>query len=187
MAGVVKSIPEDKLEEFAVLIRARNAKFEVILRLGVETGLRVSDMLKLRVRQFKRHLSVYEGKTGKKKECQLSDELLALGIEYIKAHRLAPADALFYSARHRKFKAVSRIRVYQVFRATAKELGLTNIGPHSTRKTYAKRVLKETGSIKAVQHALNHKYLDTTLHYLFDLDQMAAGVQTKERIADEGH
>lgn len=172
MAGVVKSIPEDKLDEFAARIRAVNAKYEVILRLGVETGLRVSDMLKMRVRQFKPHLNVYESKTGKRKECVLPDELLALGNEYIKAHRLGLADALFYSAPHMKHKPLSRVRVYQVFKAAGEALGLPSIGPHSTRKTYARQLLKKTGSIKAVQKALNHKYFDTTLHYLFDFETL---------------
>jgi integrase len=172
MGHSVKSIPDDKLESFGAHLRAVHFKFYVLLRLGLETGLRVSDLLRLRTAQISACMRVLESKTKKTKECRLTDELLALISDYITEHQLTGRDALFFSAPHAKHKSLSRVRVYQVFKAAAYALDMVSIGPHSMRKSFAKKVWRETKSVRAVKDALGHKYLDTTLHYLMDFTNL---------------
>jgi integrase len=74
------------------------------MHFGIATGLRVSDILSVRVRAFKKRMSVIESKTGKKRKIELSDEVLNIGQAYIDAHQLKPSDALFYSTKHSKQK-----------------------------------------------------------------------------------
>jgi integrase len=169
MAGCVKAIPEEKLDEFAKRLRAVHAKYYVLLRFGIETGLRVSDMLRLRVRHFSACMRVYESKTKKTKECQLSTELLTEIENYIAENRLSKSDSLFFSVNWLKVKSLSRVRVTQVFAATASEMGLKSIGAHSMRKNYAQNVWRVTRSSRAVKEALGHERIETTMHYLMDM------------------
>lgn len=169
MGAYVKSIPPDKLEEFAKALQAVDAKYELLLRFGIETGLRVSDCLALRVGEFKKRMSLFERKTNKRREVTISDKLLELGQKHIKTHQLRPTDALFFSLPSRRWKPLSRVQAWSVFRRMAAEIGLESVGPHSMRKMYAMNVLQETGDLKAVQYALAHKHTETTLRYLLDI------------------
>jgi integrase len=172
MGSSVKAIPRDKIERLIMLLYAVHAKYGVLLRLGIETGIRISDLLQLRVGHFKACMRVQESKTKKIKECRLSDELVQEIQEYIKEQRLTDADALFYSTEHLKNKPLTRVRVWQVFKAVSDEMKLDAVRPHSMRKTFAEAVMGETGSILAVQHALGHKNIETTMRYLFDFKQL---------------
>jgi integrase len=148
---------------------AVHAKYGVLLRFGIETGLRVSDMLRLRVRHFSACMRVHESKTKKIKECLLSDGLVGEIQEYIKAHHLGKGDALFYSVEWLRVKPLTRVRVTQVFAEVAASMGLTSIGAHSMRKNYARRIWSETKSSRAVKLALGHERIETTMHYLMDM------------------
>jgi integrase len=172
MGAYVKSIPKDKIKEFADGLAAVNVKYELLWRFGVTTGLRISDILGLRVRQFKKRMSVIESKTGKKRVLELPEELINIGQSYIKAHQLKSGDALFYSTEHSKQKAISRVQVYNVFRRVAATLRIDDVGTHSMRKTFAVNLMQETNSIQEVQKALGHKHVETTLRYLFNFEKL---------------
>ena len=172
MGSYVKSIPPDKLEEFATALAAVHVKYELLLRFGIETGYRVSDCLKMRAGRFSKRLRLFESKTSKFREVEISDELLAHGHNYIEEQRLSHSDALFFSARHRKYKPLSRAQVWVVFSRVAASLGISNIGAHSMRKAFAMNLMQETNSIHEVQKALGHKHVETTLRYLFNFEKL---------------
>jgi integrase len=153
----------------------------LLLEIGLATGLRVSDLLRLRVRQFGANMRVHESKTKKYKECQLPDKLVQKVEDYIKAHGLLPAHALFHTAHH-KDRPYSRIRAYQVFTDAAEKIGLDGIGPHSMRKTYALDVLADNaGDVYAVKRALGHTSLSVTLRYLYSADTLQRMAELMEK------
>ena len=178
LGNYVKAIPGEKLSELEKGLFAVGAKYAFILRFGIETGLRVSDCLSMRVRSFSKRMNVFERKTGKYREIEISERLFDFGLAYIAAHELKPSDALFPTTIYRKWQPLTRQRVWGVFRKVADEIGLEEIGPHSMRKTYAMNVLRETGDIKAVQRALMHTNVDTTMRYLLDLRSFLELVKT---------
>jgi site-specific recombinase XerD len=82
------------------------------------------------------------------------------------SNRLLKGDYLIFSQPWKKDKALSRVQAWRIIARMAKLAGLERIGTHSMRKTFATELFNATGSFEAVQGALNHKYLSTTISYL---------------------
>lgn len=159
--------PDDTFtENYLRELSAKDRKYEILVRLGLETGLRVSDILRLKVKDIKSVMKVKEMKTKKIKNINLSESLLAQTKNYCVSRNLNKNDFVIASARYRRDKPLSRVQAYRVLSSVASKMGVTNVAPHSMRKTYAVNLLRESGSIESVQRALNHKYPDTTIGYL---------------------
>jgi integrase len=135
----------------------RGRMYGVLYYLGMETGLRIGDLLALSRPLMGAAHSVREQKTGKSKRFLLSPVLVAMLHDYQMRLGASPDRRLF---------PVSRQTVHKHFKAASAEIGLTDIGPHSMRKSYAWNVLTLTHSFNCVKIALNHKFLSTTMFYI---------------------
>jgi len=102
--------------------------YGVLYYFGVASGLRIGDILGVRVRDIQIDMKVLESKTCKFKEFRLDDQVYELIRNYISVKELDYADRLF---------PVTRQTVLRHFRRAAEALGLKDIGTHSMRKTYA--------------------------------------------------
>jgi integrase len=165
-------IPDDTLEAIKELMRARGKRYDILLRFGIETGLRISDILNIKIRQIKRTMDIMQIKTKTKKHCQISAELWRDIWQYKVALRLSEGDYLFHSTNTVKDRPLTRVQVYRVFRAIRDALDIKEFGPHSMRKTYARNLYRETKDIKAVQAAMGHKYVETTMRYFIDFSKL---------------
>lgn len=127
--------------------------------ISLETGLRISDVLALKTKGFKRRMRVKESKTGKVRTVTMPDALFRLaqaqaGETYVFPGRLDPA-------KHR-----TRQAVYSDLVGVAKRLKLTaHVTPHSMRKAYAVHAYRRLGDLRAVQRLLGHKDIATTMIY----------------------
>ena len=162
---------ESDIEHIAKSLQTRHPRFRLMWLAGIETGLRVSDLLSLQVYQFKPDgsFSLTEGKTRKQKSCQLSSELWKEIKDFIKNHKLSGGHHLFFSSAKNKYKPISRQWATRIIAEDAKLGGLRCIGAHSMRKIHACKLYLSSGSLNAVQAELNHAYPSTTLIYLADL------------------
>lgn len=141
---------------FAVLM-PENA---LVLRVALETGLRIGDVLAIRTAQIaKQRFTVHEQKTGKSKRVYLSRPLWD-------ALRASAGRYYVFEGRNDPKKHRTRQAVYNDLKRAAKAFRLPqNVSPHSLRKLYAKTLLDETGDLELVQRALNHDRIQTTLIY----------------------
>jgi integrase len=148
-------------------------RYGVLWLLGIESGLRVGDMLSLRVSDIlpstKYWLEVVESKTGKTRKIEISSSLREDINNLVHTYDLAPTDFLFFSTRKNKGKAVSRQWVHRIIARNASNFALEGIGTHSARRIYACNLYRVTGSLQRVQEAMGHKCVSTTLIYLLDL------------------
>lgn len=131
------------------------------LRLALETGLRIDDVLKVKKVDIKgRTIRGIAEKTNKpfKKVISkdLADRLETIsGKEYVFEHRLR-------TDKHR-----TRQTVWKDIKKAQKLLHIDgNLAPHSTRKTYAVEKFKESG-ISVTQKELQHDRMSTTMLYCF--------------------
>lgn len=131
------------------------------LRISLETGLRIDDVLSLRAEQLKgRTLRGVAEKTGKPYKKAISADL---------ARRLCSLNRQGYIFPHRTKKNAHRTRqaVWANMKKAARLLGVElNAAPHSARKTYAVELLNDKG-IDAVQKELQHDRISTTMLYAF--------------------
>ena len=164
--NAVKAIPDGKLVEYVKNLCRVDEKYAMCFNIGYSTGLRISDILSLRVKNVKKRIKVREMKTKKVKNVKLHKVLRKTIKEYVKDKKLKNNHALIPSNEREKCKPISRVQVHNIFRRTGLKMGLELISTHSMRKTYAEKIYAETGQISAVKKALNHEREKTTLRYL---------------------
>ena len=134
----------------------------LVLRLSLETGLRVGDCLKVKCEDISgRTLKFTAEKTDKPGKKILSAALVkelirnGNGKGYCFKHRTEPN-------RHR-----TRQTVWADVKKAAERAGIAgHISPHSARKTYGVKIFHDKG-MNAAQAELQHDRLDTTMLYVF--------------------
>ncbi len=132
------------------------------LRVALETGLRINDVLQLRWDDFKRDgkFTYIAQKTGKKGTKTISKEL------YKRLFARRTGQTYLFPGRKRG-RHRTRQAVWKDIKKAAAALGVSgNASPHSTRKTYAVGVRRREG-VAAVQRELQHDRMDTTMLYAF--------------------
>ena len=143
-----------------------------IFRISFETGLRIGDILKLRVYDVQHNpMTIYETKSKRNRLIGISDELhehLKRKYKYRWSFGFDNALTLIFRGNRGTGKAINRSTYYRRLKRASEALKI-NFSAHSGRKLFAKNIFEITNSVPAVQEALNHKYITTTATYL-DID-----------------
>lgn len=136
------------------------------MRLCMETGLRVGDVLAIRRDKLAQRMIVYESKTGKSRRVYIGRALLA---DLNAMERNGPW--LFPGRDPEKHR--TRQAVFCDLRRAAKACRLPmHLTPHSARKLYAVEQFRRCGDLERVQRLLNHSDSAVTLLYVM-ADQLA--------------
>jgi integrase/recombinase XerD len=154
----------------------------VLLRLAIETGLRVSELTGLRCEDvvLGRGAHVRCRGKGRKERCTpLHPETGRLLQAWLRERRGAPHDALFPSRRGRPLSrdAVERLVTKHAGKAAEQcpSLGSKRVSPHVLRHTAAVTLLQAGVDRSVIALWLGHEQVETTQMYL------AADLQMKER------
>jgi integrase len=143
-----------------------------IFWISYETGLRIGDILKLRFADIRDNpLNIYETKSKRVRQIEISEELhrhLNQKFKYRFYFPFGNSLSLCFQSLRKPQKAINRSTYYRRLKKASKALKI-NFSAHSGRKLYAQNIFEQTGSVPAVQNALNHKYITTTATYL-DID-----------------
>ena len=140
-----------------------NAQLAMILQTEAVSGMRISDVLNLRldsiVKDGKQYrLDVIEQKTKKARTFTVSKELYTALREYALNHSIKRTEALF---------TVGERSVQKQIGIVAGHLGLANISTHSFRKCFAKNAYEVSGyNIELVRQLLQHASTVTTQRYI---------------------
>ena len=137
----------------------------LLFDIGINTGLRISDILKLKVKDVKnkKHLTLIETKTKKIKKILLMNELKNNIEDYIKDKS---TDAYLFPSRWSN-KPITRIQAYRIINLACKDLKIKeNVGTHTLRKTFGYHFYKKTKDIALLQNILNHSSPKITLRYI---------------------
>ncbi len=150
-----------KVERF---FRKRSFRDLVLFDFGINSGLRVSDLLNLDVCDVKNkdYVSIRELKTGKYKQFPLNRKMKKLLYRYTR-HKFNQ-EPLFQS---RWGKRLDRTYVYRSLTRACKEVGITyKVGTHTMRKTFGYHHYQMFKDIAILQKIFNHKSPETTLRYI---------------------
>ncbi|WP_016991701.1 site-specific integrase [Lysinibacillus boronitolerans] len=156
----------DLIKEIAQFLKEKNERDYVLFAIGIYTGLRIADMLKLKVADVKdkTHIEIHEGKTKKLKRIKLSPDLNRILKGYIAGKE--DKEYLFKS-RQGNGGPISRERAYAILKEAANEFRLKNIGCHSMRKTFGYFMYESTGhDVALLQELFNHSSPEITLRYI---------------------
>jgi len=134
--------------------------------MGINSGLRISDMLKLKVIDVKdkTHITINEKKTGKLKRFKINISLQGEISEYI--WNKNDYDYLFPSKKSVGKEPIKRVQAYYILNQAARQLGLHEIGTHTLRKTFGYHFYQETKDVALLQTIFNHSAPSMTLRYI---------------------
>ena len=147
----------------------------LLIVLGVQTGLRISDLLRLtwndvwdeETGRFHTHLRLTEKKTGKQKVVALSKPVLAaLNIYFSATSTNQPDDFLFQSSR-KTAGPIGRTQAWRIVKAAAIAVDVVGcIGCHSLRKTLGYHAWKSGVKAVLLMDIFNHSSFEVTKRYL---------------------
>ncbi len=163
----------EKIEAIKKILRASSLRNELLFVLGINTGLRISDILSLKVADVSTkkgvvdRLELREKKTNKKRVIALNKKTQRLIQRYLDLERPSAQynEPLFRS--QKGGKAISRQHAYEILNEAARSVGVTErIGTHSLRKTFGYFAYKQGIDLSMIQKLLNHSSQTETLRYI---------------------
>jgi integrase len=157
------------IEDILDYLENTSSRNYLLFQTGINTGFRISDLLRLRVRDvLGTHISIREKKTGKEKRIEITPELKQAFATHIK-DRL-PNEYLFQS-RQGVNRPICRSMAYKIIRSIADEFDLEEIGCHTLRKTFGYFHYKQFKDIVLLMNHFNHSAEKITLRYIGVLQQ----------------
>ncbi len=151
-------------EEVSKLIRAaNNPKHKLAVELLYSSGLRLSELVNIKVNDFEpaeRVGWVRAGKGAKDRMIILSEKFVNDFEKYIKKN---PAQSYLFSARSEKISARA---IQKLVSGCAKRASINKkVSPHTLRHSFATHLLEAGVDIRKIQELLGHADLSTTQIY----------------------
>lgn len=155
----------EKIRELANYLRNYSERNYIMFLIGVNSGLRISDILRLRVRDVKEkdYISLREKKTKKQRIFPITPMLKRELKKYYKEKR---EDEFLIKSQKGYNKAISRVRAYKILREAGELLGLYNLGTHTLRKTFGYQFYMQYKDVVTLQKIFNHSSQAITLRYI---------------------
>ena len=159
---------QETLKEFKRQARRLGKKPYMLVLLGLNTGLRIGDLLETRVRDIRDtgYIVRREKKTGKQTEVRFHPAVVA-ELKALTAD-MDDDELLFQSPwiTHRK-KPIDYSTAYKWINQAARAAGIKGpIGCHTLRKTYGYWFYKQYGDVAALMAHFNHSDERVTMRYI---------------------
>jgi integrase len=169
---LVEPIRDKKqLDNMKRYLKERNFRDYLLFVLGINSGLRISDLLNLKVEDVKgkERIRIHEKKTGKLKDFPLGDNSKKAISAYLRQSNNS-SGSLFSSRKKDGSQgsgAISRQQAYEIINSAARAVGIKSpIGTHTLRKTFGYWAYKAGYDLSRIQQLLNHASPQITLRYI---------------------
>ncbi|WP_312094072.1 tyrosine-type recombinase/integrase [Niallia sp.] len=151
------------------ILRKQSQRDLLLFVLGINTGIRVSDLLALKVRDVR-------DESGMKEFLYLhdSDEVKAYYLnskvhteleKYMEEHEFEEDEFLFKSQKNNQ--PITRQQAYRIINKAAKLVGISGkIGTHTLRKTFGYHAYRKGIAISLLMKVYNHTSRSETLKYI---------------------
>jgi site-specific recombinase XerD len=154
-------------EVIGLLQATKNLKHRAITGLIYGSGLRIGELLNLRLSELdmeRRQVFIYQGKGRKDRYVVLADRLLPLLKNYLSTYN---PNTYFAEGRPGKPYSPSSVRMF--LRRNARQAGiLKKVTPHTLRHSFATHLLEQGVDIRYIQELLGHSRPETTMVYTHD-------------------
>ena len=163
----------EKIAEVKKRLALNGSRDVLLFSMGINTGLRISDLLSLKVGDVrgKNEYVLKEKKTGKSKRI-----LLHAVRRDIEDYAQFKSDKEYLFASRKGIGPITRVQAYRILSEAAKDCGLDEIGTHTLRKSFGYHFYKANQNVVMLQQLFNHSSPSITLRYI--------GI-TQDEIAEE--
>jgi len=155
-----------QINEMKAYLKNRNIRDCLLFVLGINSGLRISDLLSLKISDIKDRdrIIIQEKKTGKTKDFPLSETCKQTINEYLS---ITKRDSGWLFKSKKSHLPISRVQSYRIMNMAARAVGINEaIGTHTLRKTFGYWAYKGGADVTRIQKLLNHSAPSVTLAYI---------------------
>lgn len=171
MKNLVEPIKDKKdVEAVEKFLEKHSLRNQLIWVFGTNSGLRISDILKLNIENVrnKEYIELIEKKTKKYKRFPLNDKLKKLIKKYLverdKTYAITGDEPLFVGKKHHR---LDRSQVYRILNDACLHVGIkVNVGTHTMRKTFGYHHYQKFHDVAMLQKIFNHSSPSCTLRYI---------------------
>ena len=143
---------------------SRHAKRnQFLFLLGINTGLRASDLVRLKVKDVSVRNPKIKEQKRKKVRVLFLDAIWKDVQTYISGMR---SDEYLFQSQKGTNKPLTTTAVYQMLDKAAKLLGRTDVGTHTMRKTFGYHYYKQTKDIVSLMEIYRHSNQSETKEYI---------------------
>lgn len=165
-----------KIAQIKNLLRGQRRYRDLLLFVvGINSALRISDLLQLKIahfqdekRQIKSRSWIKEQKRGKRQEITINQSIQESFTEYLNAYPFIAKEGnnfLFFNSK--TIKPIKRGQAWKVITNICAEVGLQgNYGTHSLRKTWGFHARMQGVDLALIMHKLNHESIAYTKRFL---------------------
>lgn len=146
-------------------LEKQNYRNYLLFCFGINSGLRISDILNLNINDVKNKnfVEIKEQKTGKLKKFPLNEKLKKILKIYLK-NKKNDKSALFKTKYNNR---MDRFTAYRILNDACKRNGIPEkIGTHTLRKTFGYHFYKKYKDVAMLQKIFNHSSQSITLRYI---------------------
>ena len=154
-----------------------NFRNYTIIILGLNTALRISDILNLTYddvyqdKKVRKHITVTEQKTGKENRILLNREAKTALEQYrkvlVQTQMYKDGNPYLFPSPQKAYAPISRSQAYRMITSAAKAIGIEgHISCHSLRKTFGYHAWKQGCDPVVIMVTFNHSSLSITKRYL---------------------
>lgn len=161
----------DDIKAMKKVLKKHSQRDLLFFVLGINTGLRISDLLYLTVddvwdgKGIKEFIYLTDSQSGEKKAFYLNRSVEKELKMYLSMGVFNQEDYLFKSKNNPS--PITRQQAYRIINQAAKEVGITGkIGTHTLRKTFGYHAYRKGIAISILASILNHHSSSETLRYI---------------------
>lgn len=182
----VEPIRDNKtIKNMRAILKSQSPRNELLFILGINVGLRISDILKLKVRDLtksntkapKDYVIITEIKTRKTKKFYIGDIVKKVIENYMKENNNPGFDTYIFLSKKGVNRPITRQQAYRIINNAAELLGIVErndkgnlihgeIGTHTLRKTFGYHSFQNGTSLELLMDLFNHSSKTQTLRYI---------------------
>jgi len=163
-----------QIDSIKKILRSGNKRDYLLFVMGINIGLRISDLLRLRLGDVlneknrpKELFWIKEQKTSKVRKFMINDSVKKALQEVFGGRAVVKPQDFIFVSRKGENKPISRVHAWYVLNQAARSIGITSsIGTHTLRKTFGYHAYKQGIDITLLQSLFNHSTPSITLAYI---------------------
>ena len=156
---------KEKIKDISSYLRASSESYYILFMLGIHTGLRISDLLKLRVRDIKGKSDLYmtAQKTGKEIRLPIHKTLYREIDNFISERQ---GFEYLFKSREGLNKPITPKTAWLKIKKAGEYFGVYRLGTHSMRKTFGYHFYLSSKDIAHLMSIFGHSDPNKTLRYI---------------------
>ncbi len=161
----------DKINAIKKNLQNQSLRDLLLFVLGINTGIRVHDLLTLKVKDIsdganiREFLYICDDKNKEQKAHYINNQVKAVLEKYLASRKFEEEEFLLNTKKNAL--PITRQQAYRIINQAGKEVGITGkIGTHTLRKTFGYHAFRKGIAISILMSIYNHQTHAETLRYI---------------------